>query len=241
MKVVGSVIAGSLILFAAGCSRHDSRDRIASPRPRGDTEGSSIVEAHWVTEGDALRSAIRAAAGNPLVERALADLPALPRVQFVPAGAAHALGTLADGGRIRATILPFGTPRDSTYAVFVTMMEDGSRSAAQATEVILGRIPTAAEPGYELSVIGGRRFWFRSAGSYAPAPGGAIRRAPERTLSKEFIKCFLQNVVPACGMVAEGCRRVALPEYVGGCVVGGCLAVAAFVGVACAFGFLNGS
>ena len=239
MKVVGCVLAGSLLLLAAGCSREQPERRIAAPNPPPDPGDRQIVEAHWVDQNETLRDAARSAAASPLVQRAIAGVPVDPRTGVDAEHTIRAIGTASDGSRFRVTLLPYTIRGDATRAAIVAWMERDGRQIAQVSEMISGRIPGPSEGDFELSVIGGHRLWFRDRGTYSLSADGGIHRAPQRTISKEFMRCWLERAVNICLGAANGCMQNAPSGQVPICVAIGCAVGAAVAAGECAFGWFH--
>jgi len=235
MKVLRSIaIVLPIVMIAVGCGRREST-RVIAPPPSGETP--EIVEAHWVMERDALDGAIQLAASSPLVRRAVADaVPGARNPRLSPAFryAVRAEGAAKGGARIGATILPYIVDGDSTHAVFISLLERDGKQVAEASELILGREPTALEIGFARIRIGDRLGWVKSGSSYASGADGRPRLAPEKFNWVKFLTCFLGGAEDACSIGAN-IGNIVAPGYPYAAAVG-CGVGVALLAVMCAAG-----
>jgi hypothetical protein len=137
------------------------------------------------------------------------------------------------------TLLPYPAGGDPTRAAIVAWMERDGQQVAQVSEMISGRTPGPSEADFEPTFIGGHRLWFRDRGTYSLSAAGGIHRAPQRTLNKEFMKCWLEHAVNICLGAANGCVQNAPPGEVPICVAIGCAVGAAVAAGQCAFGWFQ--
>ncbi len=220
-------VASALALTAGGCSRSGER-RVAAPSPPADP--LRVVEAHWV-QGAALARAVSFASGSPLVARALSEASD-PRLRFAPEYAILAAGATANGLRCAVTLLPYGHSDDPSYATFVALMERDAAVTAQSFDLIVGREPTALEPGFGATELAdGRRGWIREHDAAAAGPGGLPGLAPQRFSFVRWGTCFFALAPGWCDAGAKIAHEIA--PSVPWATAAGCGAGMAAAAVAC--------
>lgn len=198
MKHIRCIAIVLPIAFAVlGCGRSGSTRVVdPSPEPR-----PKVVEAHWITDEDALESAVRQAAASPLVRHAIAASPS-PRLTPLHRLAVRAVGTVSDGSRVGVTILPYMVDDDSTHATFVSLIDGGGIQVADVGELIAGRQPTALETGFHAVDLGGRIGWVKGVSAYSAAADGALHSIERRNWAK-FAECLIEGAPTACASGAD--------------------------------------
>jgi hypothetical protein len=231
MKVLRCIaIVLPIVMVAAGCGRKEST-RVVAPPPSG--QDPQIVEARWVMERDALTGAIQLAASSPLVRRAIVGAGNV-RLTPVFRYAVRAEGIEKGGARIGATVLPYVLDGDSTHAVFISLLERDGKQLAQASEVILGREPTALEAGFVPVRLGDRIGWVKDGSSYAFGADGVAQLSPEKFNWVKFVTCFMGGAADACSNGSSVGQGLA-PGYPYAAQIG-CGVGVALLAVACAAG-----
>jgi len=231
MKILRCIaIVLPIVMVAAGCGQKVST-RVVAPPPA--SQEPQILEAHWVMERDALTGAIQLAASSPLVRRAIVGAGNV-RLTPVFRYAVRAEGTEKGGARIGATILPYILDGDSTHAVFISLLERDGKQQVQASELILGREPTALESEFRPMRIGDRIGWIKDGSSYAFSIDGLPQLSPEKFNWVKFITCFLGGAENACSTGASIGQTVAPGYAYSGAI--GCGVGVALLAVACAAG-----
>ena len=230
-----------IALTLMGCERRDAGQVVSPPPGSPPAAELTVVESRWITEGASLESEVARASGNPLVQRALSDSPH-PRLTPYFAQSLRLEGTVSDGSRIGATILPYAVDADPTHAVFATLLErDGTQGSqiSEYSELIVGRQPTALETGFHAISLGGRTAWIKTTGGYlaAGAFGAASGVSPTRRSLTKFLECWVGQAPAACVAGAAIAREIAptVPQAAAvGCGVGVLAA-----GGACALDYLR--
>jgi hypothetical protein len=187
-----------IVLAAAGCERREST-RIVDPPPEPRPE---VVEAHWVTDKDALDGAVRDAAASPLVQLAVRS-STHPRLTPLHHLAVRAVGRLNSGMRVGVTILPYMVDNDSTHATFVSLIEGDGARIADVGELIVGRAPTSLETDFRPVDLGGKIGWMKGVSAYAGSGDGKLQRSPEKRRWAKFIECVLEGAFAACSAGAD--------------------------------------
>lgn len=220
-----------LALAATGCDRRGST-RVVDPPPEA---GPVVVEAHWVTDKEALGSAVRLAAASPLVRRAFVTSPH-PRLTPMHRFAVRAVGTVddgsADGSAVGVTMLPYMVDDDSTHAAFISLIDGESAQVAEFSELIFGREPTSLETGFREVRIENRIAWVKSGEAILAAADGSIHPSPQRRNWLKFAECFFDRGPGYCKAGSDMAQIVApgVPQARAvGCAVG-----TAVAGISCA-------
>ena len=195
MKVLRCIaIVLPILMAAAGCGRKESTRVIAPPAPDRQPE---VIEAHWVMERGALEGAIDLASASPLVRRAVASTSNV-RLTRVYHYAVRAEGKLSSGERVGATILPYIVDDDSSHAVFVSLISQDGKERAEASELILGREPTALETGFRPVHLGDAIGWVKTGSTFVAGADGLPLLSPERFHRTKFFECVLDGAGEAC-------------------------------------------
>ena len=231
-----------IALTVLGCERRDT-GRVVDPPPSGTSE-LSVVDSRWVTDRAVLEAEVARASGNPLVQRAISESPH-PRLTHYFAYSVRLEGTVSDGSRIGATILPYMVDQDPTHAVFATLLErDGGQGSqvSEYSELIVGRVPTALETGFREIYLDGRIAWIKTSGGYLAEGAfgdgvGAAANSPARRQWTRFMECWLDRAGQGCAVGAEIGRMVA-PMFPHAASIGCGVGVLA-VGGACALQYLK--
>jgi len=223
-----------IVIAAAGCSKEDEK-RVSAPEPP-DAAVPEVLEAQWITDPRALGSAVQAAAGNPLVQRAVVEAPH-PRLTPMPEYALRAVGSAADGSRVGVTMLPYMVDQDSTHAVFISLLERDGRQLAEFSELIFGRAPTSLETGFSSIMIGNRVGWFRGGSTYLVGSDGSTKLSSGRFNWEKWTKCFMENAPAGCTAGRDIADDIA-PGIPSAGVIG-CSAGTVIVAIGCAIGFFR--
>jgi hypothetical protein len=225
-----AAFAALLAVVALGCAREE-RGRVAGPDPPGVPSAEpKVIEAQWI-EGTDLARAVSAAASNPLVQRAFLGTGD-PRLRLESRYAIQAVGTTADGARVRVTVLPYSREDDPRYASITALIERDGRTLAQVTDLITGREPTSLEEGYELVESVAGTVWIRESAEYLV--DAAARSAERRRFDRgAFTRCFATQGPALCSVGVETCRGVA-PQFPY-CQAVGCGAGMAAAAVYCGY------
>jgi hypothetical protein len=220
-------------LVAAGCSRQAERRVATATPPEGPWDALRVVEARWAG-GAELSRAVWLASNDPLVARTISAV-ADRRLRLEPAYAIRAAGVTASGLRCAVTLLPYGRADDPTCATFVARMERGAATTVQSFDLIVGREPTALEPGFSaVELASGRRGWIREHGDLAHDGQGGSNPAPERFNLTRWGSCFFALGPAWCGAGAKIAQEAAPGVPWAGAV--GCGAGVAAAAVACVAG-----
>ncbi len=187
-----------------GCERRESAP-ISAPQP---AQRPEILEARWVMEKGALDAEVRAAAASPLVQRALND-SRNPRLTPYYSLAVKAIGSVSDGSKVGATILPHIVDGDQTHAAFVSLLNRDGYQVADYAELILGRDPTSLELGFEPIQLGDRIAWIKGGPSYFVGADGLPSRSPEKRKWTKFIECVLEEAPIGCAVGASLADEIA--------------------------------
>ena len=233
-----------IALTILGCERRDT-GRVVNPPPEvAPIAALTIVDSRWVTDETALAAEVARASGNPLIQRALSESPH-PRLTKYFDYSVRLEGTVSDGSRIGATVLPYMVDQDPTHAVFATLLErDGAQGSqiSEYAELIVGRGPTALETGFREINLGGRIGWIKTSGGYLAA--GSIgagwdgtANSPARRQWIRFMECWLERAGQGCAIGAEIGRMIA-PTVPHSSAIGCGVGVLA-VGGACALQYLR--
>ncbi|TMQ59277.1 MAG: hypothetical protein E6K76_05370 [Candidatus Eisenbacteria bacterium] len=210
------LIVSALAIGSSGCTNQNPRrltDPASSPEPRL----SEFREARWIAGENEIREATTRAAKSPLMVRAIADRASDPGLELLRTGIVGALGTMADGRRVRITILPYQYRDDLTRAVYFALLEVSSKAQVQSFELIRRRDPSLLEAGFQPVNSGEHNLWLKEGALYALSAAGTAVRAPERFNWARFGVCFipladmlLRRVDDACNSMGNfpGCVTV---------------------------------
>jgi hypothetical protein len=194
-----------LLVLASACSREGERRVVAPALP----DPPQVTGARWVWEPSALAGAVLSAGKSPLVQRALREAPVgglRPRHDL----AIRAVGTIADGGTVGVTILPYAVDGDPTHAAFVSVADGFGLEAAEFAEMIVGRDPRPDEVGYHSIGWGGQVAWIRSGDPYFPEAGasgsavwGSAHPSPLKRNWTRLFDCAVERMPTGCSAGAE--------------------------------------
>src|SRR5512145_2588222 len=134
MKLARScVVLLPIALAVLGCERRDT-GRVVNPPPESaGIADLSVVDSRWVTDRVALEAEVARASGNPLIQRSISESPH-PRLTRYFGYSVRLEGTVSDGSRIGATVLPYMVDQDPTHAVFTTLLERDGDEGSQVSE-----------------------------------------------------------------------------------------------------------
>ena len=188
-----------LAVIASGCERQQGPDRIADPTPAVATP--EVVEARWVWDKD-LDTAVRNAAVSPLVNRTLAESPH-PAAAPIWSRAVRAEGHVRGGSKVSVTILPFSVRDDPTHALFLSVIQQDGQERVEASELIVGRRPTADETGFEAIPQENEVVYVKNGSGYVTAASGPSGMSPVRIRWARFFQCFMDRAPGYCATGAE--------------------------------------
>ena len=210
------LIVSTLAAGLSGCTKQGAH-RVTDPAPAPQPSLSDVSEAHWITGDGEIREAAARAVKSPLMERALADGAADPRLGLLRTGIVGAMGTMVDGRRVRITILPYQYRDDQAHALYFVLLEANAMAQVQTFQLVRRRDPSLLEAGFQPINSGQNSLWIKEGAVYTSSPAGIVVRAPERFNWARFGVCFipladmlLRHVDDACNSMGNfpGCVTV---------------------------------
>ena len=228
------VVSTLTTVVASGCTKQGAQ-RVTDPVPRSRPGLSDIKEGRWITGDEELREVTARAAKSPIMQRAVQEGAADPRLGLLRSGVVGAIGTTQDGSHVRFTLLPYQYSDDVNHAVYFALLEVNGVAHVESFDLIRNRRPT--EEGFERVNSGEHGLWMRPGPTYVATSSGIARRAPERFNFARFGACFIPLADHLLGMVHEGCHDMGdFP----GCISFGSTAAVLGAALYCAYVSWNG-
>jgi hypothetical protein len=239
MKNIAVVAVVLPIALLVGACNQDGRQRVAGPEVA--VEEDAVAHAAWVTDRTAVAQAALAAARDPNVQRAVAQVGS-DRLEAHPEGTVRLVGRTTGGQEISLTSIPYRYKSDATRVVYFTKAYVAGATLYQTSDVIGERAPRPDEWGFELVQAGVNPFWVKesvatetvpAAEPAAVAPERDPLRSPQVSWKLKALVCLLAVGYAGCDAgigVSDLINPVGTWEVrAGSCMAGAALATAACV------------